>query len=302
MAEKTGQDIIIPIIIGPTASGKSAHALERAQNENGIIINADSMQIYDALPVLTARPTIEEQKIVPHKLYGTLQPNDKCTAARWQKMATDEINSAVENKQTPFIVGGTGFYIKALTDGLSPIPEIDETIRETLIRRQKEIGTHDIYNELKAIDPDIEGQIDEHNTQRVLRAAEVFEATGKSLAYWQKIPREKPPKHWKFQYDFIIPERKTIIERINHRFDIMIEQGALDDVKQLDKQIQNGTVSENAPIVVAHGFRALRRYLNGEFSFDEAADYTKTETRRYAKRQATWIRNQIKLQKNIAEQ
>lgn len=285
---------VVNVVIGPTASGKTSAAIEKARAINGVIINADSMQIYDALPILTARPTDEEQAAAPHRLFAALPPTEKCTAERWRDMAIIEIERAFENGQTPILCGGTGFYIKALMEGLAPIPDIPEDIRAKTVALQEELGNPAFHAALAEIDPVMASRLNPQDTQRLIRAYEVMRATKKSLSYWQQLPHEGlPPADWEFEIDVIMRPREELHERINQRFDIMMEMGALEEIKALSARVDAGDIPLDAGIIVAHGFRPFRAYLKNEISFDEAAERTKAETRQYAKRQTTWIRHQL---------
>ena len=292
----------VHIIAGPTASGKTAFALDKAQSVACTIINADSVQLYDVMPVLTARPTAEEQAQAPHKLFGILSPEESCSAERWRGLALDAIYDAARENRLPILVGGTGFYLKALLEGFSPIPDIDPAVRKLASAEQERLGNPGFYEELAKRDPAISDKLHPNDTQRLIRAWEVFEATGKSITHWQSLPPSGPPDGMSFEIDIILPPRETLHRKINARFDQMIEQGALEEVKELAAMIADGLVPLDAEIVKAHGFRPLRAYLNGEISFEDAAEHTKAETRQYAKRQTTWLRHQIKAEgavKNI---
>ena len=292
-------DKTIHVIIGPTASGKSAFALDVAKSCHGVIINCDAMQSYDALHILTAQPSKAEQGDIPHRLYGHLHPSTHYSAADWRVDAMSEIQTAWDNGQTPILCGGTGFYLKALMEGLSPIPEIPKHVRDEAVALQIEMGNPAFHEELKKIDPVTAVSLDPMNTQRNVRAWEVFAHTGKSLAEWQSMPLEGAPRGWNFYVTALFPDREKLREKINTRVHVMLDLGILDEVKALDARIQNGEINESALIVKAHGFRPFRRYLNGEWSLDKAIDYTQTETRQYAKRQMTWLRNQIHIDKII---
>ncbi len=259
---------------------------------NGVIINADSMQVYDALHVLTAQPPADEQAQAPHRLYATLQPGDRCSAPRWRELAMAEIETALENGQTPIIVGGTGFYIKTLMEGLSPIPDVPPEIRAQTMALQKETGNPAFHALLAEKDPVMAGRLNPNDTQRLIRAYEVMQATGKSLAHWQSLPPVGPPAHWRFEKKYVNPDRDTLYARCNARFDQMVETGILDEVAALDALIGNGTVPEKAPITHALGFHPLRTHLHGNMSLDDAIERAKQETRNYAKRQVTWLNNQ----------
>ncbi len=281
------------LIYGPTAGGKSARALELAAARDGVIINADSMQLYDALHVLTAQPSKAEQEQAPHRLYAALSPAEKSSAAGWRAQAVAEIESAFASGQTPIIVGGTGFYIKTLAEGLSPIPAVPDDIRQEAAALQGQLGNPGFHEALAAKDPVMAARLHPNDTQRLIRAWEVLAATGRSLADWQAIPPQGPPAQWRFAHHFINPERAVLYERCNRRFDIMLTNGILDEVEQLATLIETGAVPADAPITHALGFHPLRAYLKGEISRDEAAEQAKTETRQYAKRQVTWFKNQL---------
>ncbi len=283
----------VRVIAGPTASGKSARALEIAEQCGGVIINADSMQVYDALPVLTAQPTQDDCKKAPHTLYGVLHPNENCTAARWRAFALSEIERAEKKKQTPVICGGTGFYVQALIDGFSPVPGVPAAIRENVMRMHESLGAQAFHEKLAQIDPDSSGRLHPNDTQRVLRAYEVFEATGKTLSFWQAQPKEKPPAHLEFEIETILPDRETLNKRIEKRFDAMIENGALEEVREFASRIDDGEIIPDTSVTNALGFHELRAILNGEISRDQAIELAKIRTRQYARRQMTWIRTQL---------
>lgn len=293
------EKITIHIIAGPTASGKSARAMEIAGDENGVIINADSMQVYDALPVLTARPSEEEQAQAPHRLYAVIPPWESCTAQRWRDMAIAEIEKTLKAGQTPMLVGGTGFYIKALTHGLSPMPDIAPETRAEIMALQEKLGNPGFHDALAEIDPVMAERLDPNDTQRLIRAYEVIKESGKSLAEWQNMPAQGPPENWEFSYHVILPERHVLHEKINNRLDQMVDEGALDEVRELDDMIQDGKVPPDAGVTMAYGFRPLRDYIHGKKTLEEAIEGTKAEIRQYAKRQTTWLRHQIKETKTL---
>jgi len=281
------------IIGGPTAGGKSARALDIAAARNGIIINADSMQLYDALPLLTARPTEKDMAQAPHALYATLSTQEKCTAQAWREMALAQIERAHANGQLPIIVGGTGFYIKTLMKGLSPVPAIPAAIRDAATAIHAELGNPGFHEALAKRDPITAGRLHPNDTQRLVRAWEVLDHTGTGLAAWQEVPAISAPDHYKFETQWIIPERATLHARCDDRFDMMMEQGALEEAAAFHKQIESGAAPEDAAVAHALGFRPLQRYLRGEINLENAIKDAKTETRQYAKRQVTWFNNQL---------
>ncbi len=285
---------LVHIIAGPTASGKSAYALDKAEKTNGTIINADSMQIYDSLHKLTAQPDDNDLKRAQHKLYSLLPPNKKCSAQKWLEMAIKEI----EQYDTPIITGGTGFYIKALIEGISYIPKIDEEIRLQAINLQKKLGNPEFHHELSKIDSDIAKKLHPNDTQRLIRAYEVIKHTGKSLIYWQSLP-PKIKHNYIFDITIFNLPRETLYNRCNKRFDIMIQQNIIEEVRNLDNKIKSGEIDNKAPITHALGFRPLQQYINDKLTLNEAITISKNETRQYAKRQDTWFKNQIKPKSNI---
>jgi tRNA dimethylallyltransferase len=293
------QNKLIHVIIGPTASGKSAHALELAQKHNGVVINCDAMQSYDALHVLTAQPDVEEQAQAPHRLYGHLHPKIHYSAADWRVDAIKEIEQCFTNGQTPIICGGTGFYLKALMEGFSPVPEIPNEVRDKGIALQAQLGNPAFHEQLKTDDPMVDGKIDTMNTQRNIRAWEVFHHTGRSIVDWQNEPLTGAPRGYEFDVTALFPNREALIKKIHARLDVMMDLGILDEVRALDDRIKSGDVPDDSLVVKAHGFRPFRYYLNETWTLDQAIEQTQTETRQYAKRQMTWLRNQLNIDKII---
>ncbi len=284
---------IIRIIAGPTASGKSARAMALAHALDGVVINCDSMQIYDALPVLSAQPSVEDLEQVPHKLYGFLHPSEDCSAGRWRRMAQPIIEETLAQGKAPIICGGTGFYIKALSEGLSPIPEVPDEVRFKGEALMSEMGCPAFYEALIAEDPLVRDKFHPNHTARILRAWEVFHATGKSLIEWQALDKIGPPEDWTFETEIILPERDVLYQRCNQRFDAMVAYGVMDEVKALDAMINAGEVRDGSLITNALGFKPLRDYMYDRCTLDEAIAQSKQDTRNYAKRQSTWFRNQL---------
>ncbi|MEZ5919353.1 MAG: tRNA (adenosine(37)-N6)-dimethylallyltransferase MiaA, partial [Alphaproteobacteria bacterium] len=271
----------------------SARSMALARELDGVIINCDSIQIYAALPILSAQPSAADKEEIPHRLYGTLSPDDPCSAGNWREMAIPVIESVLKEGRTPIICGGTGLYIKALMEGLSPIPDIPQEIRERAASRQQELGNPAFHEALHARDPVMGERLHPYNTARLVRAWEVLEATGKSLADWQDLPLEGPPADWRFEVEVILPERDTLYERCNTRFLQMFEGGALEEVEAFGQALEEGTYRAGTPATKTLGFTHLYDYLQGRKSKEEAITLSQGETRRYAKRQVTWFRNQI---------
>ncbi len=283
----------VHIIAGPTASGKSARALTLAKEIGGVIINADSLQIYDGLSILTATPSVDEMKDVPHRLYGVLPPQEVLSAIDWRKMALCEIDAALGNGYVPIIVGGTGFYIKTLMTGLSPIPDIPNEVRVLADDLMDSIGIEAFFLQLKEIDPVIAEKIDPQNRQRLVRAYEVFAHTGKPMSYWQSLPPVDVRNDLNFKTEIIMPDRDVLYARCNDRFDAMIDGGAVQQVRDFDDKILAGKVPFDCALTHALGFEYLQAHVRGEMDIDTAITLAKNETRHYAKRQVTWFKNQL---------
>lgn len=293
MAEETPQRKTIYIIAGPTASGKSARALELAQEIDGEIVNCDSLQIYDGLHMLTAQPPLRDRAAVPHWLYGKLHPNETCSAGNWREMAEPIIRDILERGKTPIIVGGSGLYIKALTDGLSPMPDVPSDVRAHAVALQKKLGNPAFHDMLLKRDPEMAMRFHPFHTARLVRAWEVLEATGKSLSVWQKQSRLSPPDDWNFKTEIIIPERPVLHERCNTRFEMMMKNGVMEEVEWFAKRIQTGEVKPDAPLTKALGYKQLLAFLYGKISKEDAIELSQARTRQYAKQQVTWFRNQM---------
>lgn len=283
----------VHIIAGPTAGGKTARAIERAREYDGVIINADSMQIYDALPVLTAQPSAAEKQQVPHRLFSVMHPAETCSAQLWREMAVDEIHKAHNAGHHPIVTGGTGFYLKALLEGFSPVPDIAPGIRAEGTALQERLGNPAFHGHLATLDPVMASRLNPNDTQRLIRAWEVLKGTGKSLAYWQSLPPTGAPEGLSFTIETVLPPRDVLYDRCNRRFDMMMDNGALAEIEALSNAIASGAVPPDASITHALGFRPLRACLQGEMKREDAIEQAKQETRHYAKRQMTWIRNQL---------
>lgn len=290
----------IHIIAGPTASGKSALAIQRAKECNGAVINCDSRQIYDALPLLSAQPSLEDKAEVPHFLYGSIHPNDTVSAGSWREVTIPLIESLLAEGKSPIITGGNGLYIKTLIEGISPIPEVPADIRLAAIGRQKELGNPAFHAELEKRDPATAALYHPMHTARLIHAWEILEATGKPLAEWQALPKSAPPEDWAFDLTIVMPDRAKLYAQCNARFLVMLDMGAEDELALFDQQVECGDISRDSVMIKTIGADALRGLRDGRISRDEAITLAQTETRQYAKRQMTWFRNQIKPQKNVA--
>lgn len=287
------------LIAGPTASGKSAVALRLAEALAGaggaVIINADSMQLYRELAVLTARPTQADTDRVPHRLYGIRHAWEACSAGQWADLAAAEIRTAWQHGRIPVLVGGTGLYFRALMEGLAEIPDIDPQTREAARQYMAQLGPAAFHAELAARDPLTAAALHPTDPQRLLRAWEVLAQTGRPLAEWQQDPVRAPfsDEEVKFTPIALMPARQEIYRRCDQRFDAMIAGGALDEVAALDTLARLGRLSDSLPLMRAVGVPYLRAYLQGELDRATAIEKAKTATRRYAKRQLTWIRHQM---------
>ena len=274
------------LIAGPTASGKSTAALALAERLGGTIINADSMQVYRELQVLTARPSVAEMETAPHRLYGTVPGRDPYSVGRWVGDAAAAIEDARERGQVPILVGGTGLYFMAMLQGLSPVPEIPEDIRRHWRERAATAAGTDLHAVLAARDPVMGVRLSPTDTQRLVRALEVIDATDVSLAEWQETAGTPVLNDKAVLKMLVAPERETIYAAIDGRFENMLKAGALAEVAALaGLQLDPGL-----PVMRALGVSELSSYLSGAMSLEEAATKAKTASRRYAKRQMTWAR------------
>lgn len=288
----------VKIFYGPTASGKSAKALELAQTQDITIINADAMQCYDALPKLTAQPSLEERMRAPHRLYSVIDATENMVVTDWCALALQEIKDAHMRDSLPVLVGGTGFYLKALMEGLSEIPDIPVEIRQKAQALFDTEGLERLLEDIRADAPETLKSMDTQNPRRIIRAWEVLHHTGKSLQFWQTERKYTPLQNdLDFDIDFVLRPRDELVERINKRFDQMMQDNLLEEVRLLSERVDKGDVPENSLCLKAHGFRPLRAYLKEEMTLEDAVERSKVETRQYAKRQMTWARSQFSLQK-----
>lgn len=277
----------ITLVAGPTASGKSALALKLARETGAELINADSMQIYAGMPVLTAGPTPNELAQAPHHLFGVVDAADGWSVARWLEAASAALADIAARGRPAIVVGGTGLYFKALTHGLADVPPVPETQREVSALLYAALGEPEFRDILAALDPAAETRIEVGDRQRLLRAHAVAIATGKSLTAWQTDTRPTLAEgSWRGLV--LEPPRTDLYDRCDARLGVMVENGALDEVAAMEARGLNPAL----PALKAVGYRQLAAHLRGEISLDAALDDARQETRRYAKRQMTWFRNQ----------
>jgi tRNA dimethylallyltransferase len=277
------------LIAGPTASGKSRLALDLARTLDGAIVNADSMQVYGELRILTARPPPADMASVPHLLYGHVPAADRYSVGRWLDAIAGVLGAVREEGRLPILVGGTGLYFKALTEGLAAVPPIPVEVRQAVLQNTEGEGSEILHRQLADIDPEDAAQIRPSDRSRILRAMEVFEATGRSLAAWRARPAAPVLDRSTVECLILDPDRALLHERIASRAEAMIHEGAMAEVEALAKL----RLSPDLPAMKAIGVRELLGHLRGDLSLEEALAGTKTETRRYAKRQMTWFRNQM---------
>lgn len=277
------------LIAGPTASGKSALAIRLAKARNGVVINADSMQVYAPLRVLTARPTAAEEAEVPHLLFGHVAPDAPYSVAAWLEEAAGALSTCRQSGQLPIFVGGTGLYFRALLEGLSEIPPVPTAIRTEVRALAQAVPASVLHRHLADCDPLAASTLRPSDTQRIARALEVFRATGRSIRAFQGPRHGAVLSLERVAAVFLAPDRAVLRARIDARFDRMMEEGALEEVKALARL----DLDPALPVMRAHGVPGLLAALRGELSFAEAIDKGKADTRHYARRQHTWFRHQL---------
>jgi tRNA dimethylallyltransferase len=272
------------LIAGPTASGKSTLAIEIAEKIGGTVINADSMQVYSELRILSARPDVQVEARTPHLLYGHVPVVQRYSVGRYLEEAIDAFSSQKSRGRIPIFVGGSGLYFNALTEGLSPIPEISPQVRKALEKRMAEIGLPAFYDEFSKKDPETMDGLRPSDKQRVLRAACVFVTSGRGLKKWQEIKGTSPLEGLDTLRIVLAPPRDLLQARIAKRFESMIKGGAIEEARTL------ASLDLSLPAAGAIGLPQLRAYLRQEINLTEAVNQSVTETQRYAKRQMTWFR------------
>jgi tRNA dimethylallyltransferase len=283
--------VSLVVISGPTASGKS-HLADWVYNKfSAKIINADSIQVYDALPILTAQPG--DLKNIAHKysLYATFQYDDKCTLAKWVKLVAKEIEETIAVEKTPILVGGTGLYIKALLEGVVDVPDVDESVRNQIRSMFCAMGKERFYTSLLERDPGIIAKVHANDTTRMIRAMEVFEQTGKSILSF----KDKKKKFYDGQvlHLSLYPEREMLYQWCEERFDKMLQVGMIDEVAQFVESTNAFDRNFKYPVEYALGCDEIMQYISGNMPLEDAKVSAKQKTRNYAKRQVTWFRHQF---------
>ncbi len=274
------------IIGGPTASGKSKLALWLAQRVDGEIINADSLQLYKNIPVLSAAPDAKEISETRHHLFGIYHNDQVSTAKAWAELAQITIEDVIKRHKTPIVVGGTGMYLNSLINGLSPIPEISNEIKKAVRETKDNLTRHDFYEYVIGHDPSIKDHLHPNDGQRLSRALEVILQTGKSILYFQG--KSKPQLDKPYLFTVVLPEKELLHKLINERTVRMLEQGAIQEVQAL-----RSSVTLDAPVCKAIGVKEIWKYLEEGITRDELISLLQLATRQYAKRQITWFKNQV---------
>jgi tRNA dimethylallyltransferase len=280
---------MVILIAGPTASGKSALALELATGLGGVIVNADSMQVYRDLRIITARPSPEEEKLLPHRLYGHVDAAENYSVGRWFGEAAAAVAQARRGQQPAIVTGGTGLYFSTLTRGIAAVPPIPAHIRRDVRGRLAGEGVAALQAELALRDPATAARLKPGDRARITRALEVVLATGRSLSEWQADNSPPGVDLAGAIKVFLMPQRDELGARIDARFDAMMAAGALEEVRALAAR----ALDPNLPAMKAHGVPWLIRHLEGKITLAEAVAQAKRDTRRYTKRQTTWFRNQL---------
>ena len=288
------------MIAGPTASGKSQLAIDLARRFGGAVLNADSMQLYADLTVLTARPQPREMQDIPHHLFGIFDAAHRASVAEWLRLAATAIANVRAAGQLPIIVGGTGMYLQAGLRGIAPVPDVPADLHQHCIDLYRELGGAKFRDALAGYDADIAARLVDGDSQRLVRAMGVAMATGRPLSWWQQQPH-KGALLGSVVKIAIMPPRVALYERINQRFDHMLMHGAIDEVARLMAR----QLDSDVPLMKALGVAPIAAFLQGDITKDAAASIAKRDIRRYAKRQMTWARNnfnaQITVQKKYSE-
>ncbi|WP_121543036.1 tRNA (adenosine(37)-N6)-dimethylallyltransferase MiaA [Candidatus Rickettsia colombianensi] len=279
----------IIILCGPTASGKSYLGHELAKAYNGEIINIDSMQVYKEIPIITASPPKSYKTEVTYHLYNVLSITEDFSVIKYLKFATEKIKEITGRGKLPILIGGTGLYINSLVFGYNNIPDIMEDLRKEVRELHSKIGNIELWNKLGKLDPLAASKINQNDTQRLIRAYEVFMQTGKSIFSFQTLPKEHILSDFNFKIIFLNPERKFLYKTCDERLDKIFKEGTIDEIALIKRQFTPQHYSN----LKAVGIKEILAYLNGNLTLDEALNAAQIRTRQYAKRQVTWFKNQI---------
>ena len=283
------------IICGPTASGKTNFAHEFARKNNGEVVNADSMQIYQQLPIITASPSQELKQDLPYHLYNFLDIDTEFSAAKYTHAASLSIREISNRDKLSVIVGGSGMYINMLIYGFSSIPDITNDVRSQTRTLHKELGSEVFFNLLETIDPEVVKTLNVGDTQRAIRAYEVVKQCGKSILHYQAQKSTLPLPEFDFDIIALMPERNFLYETCNSRFLALLNEGAIEEIRSVNQQYPN----LNTTAMKALGVQEIIAYTKGEITKQKAIDVATAKTRQYAKRQCTWFNNQIKTKRVI---
>jgi tRNA dimethylallyltransferase len=286
----------IIIVMGPTAAGKSTLAMRLAHEQRGAIINADAMQIYGGLPILSAQPSPDDQQKIPHYLYGIVDPAVASSAGKWVELAKAAIQVVIASEQTPILVGGTGLYIRSLSQGIADIPDIPVDARAQSNDLYEALGEAGFRKKLAKHDSETAARLAKNDRQRLVRAYEVFLHTGKPISEWQKNTQTAFLDDFVVEAHLVMPPRDELYEKCDKRFLEMLKSGAESEVQEFNKR----NIPPALPASKTIGVRELTSYFEGKISREEAIKQSQQATRNYAKRQMTWFRNQKLIFKNPA--
>jgi tRNA dimethylallyltransferase len=284
----------VTIIFGPTASGKTDYAIKYAKKNGGEIINCDSLQVYKDLKILTAHPSADEMSVVKHRLFGYLDYDQKITSVDWAKSAASEIQTILQAGMLPIMVGGTGLYINTLINGISPLPKISGETRENssfIAKNDYGFLCEKVYEN----DPRIRDFIPQDRHRQMTRAFEILAETGKSILHFYRLPRVTFLHDTSYKFIILKTDRIALYEKINRRFDLMLELGAVDEVKDLMLKINASTLAETLtfPIFQAIGSKEIAMHIREEYTFEQMKNLVTMKMRNYAKRQITWLKHKI---------
>ncbi|AFB21105.1 tRNA (adenosine(37)-N6)-dimethylallyltransferase MiaA [Rickettsia canadensis] len=280
----------IIILCGPTASGKSYLGHEFAKAYNGEIINIDSMQVYKETPIITASPSQIYKTEIPYHLYNFLSITEDFSVIKYLKLAAKKIKEIISRGKLPILIGGTGLYINSLVFGYNNIPDITEDLQKQARELHSKIGNIELWNKLEKLDPLAASKINQNDTQRLIRAYEVFKQSGKSIFCFHTLPKEQILSEFNFKIIFLNPERKFLYKTCEQRLQKIFKEGSIDEIALIKKQL----IPQDYLNLKAVGVKEILAYLDGNLTLDDALSATQIRTRRYAKRQVTWFKNQIK--------